>query len=286
MMLISFKGIGMIALDIDGTVTGADHKMVPQVDEYLHQLAEKGWQIIFLTGRTFSYGFEALKECTFAFYYSAYNGAETFHMPEKEMVRKHHLSASFLKDLLPLCALYQTDPLIHVGVERADACFYRPKFFDEEMLAYLAQRKSRSPEPWIAVDQFEEAAFTDFAYAKIFGSYATLTAITSELQKEEAVATSLIADPLRKEGAVLLINHWEATKGGALRDLRSLLPQGAVAIAAGDDMNDRSMLEEADVGIAMATAPKELRQIADITAPSAQEGGIIQGLREAIAKLT
>jgi hydroxymethylpyrimidine pyrophosphatase-like HAD family hydrolase len=47
-------------------------------------------------------------------------------------------------------------------------------------------------------------------------------------------------------------------------------------------MNDISLLQQADVAIAMADAPDGLKQVAHIIAGSASDNGIINALNQAI----
>ena len=47
---------GIIALDIDGTITVEHHSIEPEVVRYLSGLAAEGWKMIFITGRTPSLG--------------------------------------------------------------------------------------------------------------------------------------------------------------------------------------------------------------------------------------
>ena len=57
---------------------------------------------------------------------------------------------------------------------------------------------------------------------------------------------------------------------------------GGYVIAAGDDLNDLSMLAAADCKIVMENAPLQMHSIAHILAPSAQKQGIIAALKEAV----
>lgn len=63
------------------------------------------------------------------------------------------------------------------------------------------------------------------------------------------------------------------SKGSALKRLSRLLGISASQIVAfGDSVNDRELLAEAAIGVAMADAPEELKQTADRIAPSVAAG--------------
>ncbi len=271
---------GIIALDIDGTVTGPDHQIPEGLCDYLRGLTEASWDIIFLSGRTFSFGYEILKELDFSYHFSAYNGATTLKMPERTVVRSHLADADLVAPLAKACAGEEIDPIVHTGVESGDRAFWRPQKFDEASRAYLEERKTKTTEPWIEVESFSELDITHFAYAKVFGRREALERIAAKM-KDHPVAIDIIQDPLRRTHAVMVLTDSAATKGGALRDFREMHQDGIPAIAAGDDYNDVGMLDEADIAIVMASAPRDVIKLADITAKSLSEA-----LDEAIARTT
>ena len=78
-----------------------------------------------------------------------------------------------------------------------------------------------------------------------------------------------------------MITSKHATKGEVIKKVRSLFPKEAFFIAAGDDHNDISMLEEADFAIVMKTAPEAMMSLADFIAESAKDLGIIEALKKA-----
>lgn len=69
------------------------------------------------------------------------------------------------------------------------------------------------------------------------------------------------------------------SKGGALRQLLELEGlQGMRVYAAGDYYNDLELIRAADVGIAVANAPEEVRQAAGMVVASNEENGIAEAL--------
>jgi hydroxymethylpyrimidine pyrophosphatase-like HAD family hydrolase len=54
--------------------------------------------------------------------------------------------------------------------------------------------------------------------------------------------------------------------------------RGEKVITAGDDENDMSLFQVADIKIAMSHAPERLKEKADLIAPPTQDCGIIHAL--------
>ena len=68
-------------------------------------------------------------------------------------------------------------------------------------------------------------------------------------------------------------------KGSALKQLAEMLNISLANIMAiGDSLNDLTLLQAAGVGVAMATAPDALKEIADIIVPPSDEGGFADAI--------
>ena len=89
--------------------------------------------------------------------------------------------------------------------------------------------------------------------------------------KELAVSSSVVDN--------VEINQSKANKGEALLALGEHLGLMREQIMAfGDGLNDLSMLKEAGIGVAMANACQEAKELADWIAPSCDEDGVARGI--------
>jgi len=273
---------GVIALDIDGTVTRADHTIPVEVSSFLEQLGLDGWQIAFVTGRSFAYGFDLLQTLSFDYLFACENGATLLEMPERRVIHTLGFEMDRLPILEEVAAQFGTDILIHSGVEEGGQCYWRPDRFAEPLRSSLERRKGQTSEPWVALSDFSEAPIDHFVYVKCFGDPPMLRAFERELMARADWAISIISNPLDRSHHIALITHPDAGKGGAVRYLREHYAEGGPVIAAGDDLNDLPMLREADVAIAMGGAPKELLEVADILAAPSDQMGIIEAVTGAL----
>lgn len=263
---------GIIALDIDGTVTATYNEMTPEVAAYLEQLVKEGWQLIFITGRTFDWGYKVLQQLNVPYYFAIQNGAIVMEMPSQKIIARNYLDHS----ILPILDEISLDYAIYLGFENNDKILYRRKHFSPETLEYIDKRKAANGEDWNDVDDFDTVP-QQFTCIKYFG--ADLHSIVSKIEQRLGLHIPIIKDPFFPNICIGLGTHPEATKGNALGSF----PRNGPVIAAGDDNNDRSMLEKADIKVVMATAPRDMLMIADVIAPPADQNGIIQGLQHAIA---
>ncbi len=276
------KHIGWIALDIDGTITDKTHHAPPQVVEFLHTLVDKGWEIVFITGRTFSFGYTVVKEFDFPFYLAVQNGADILYMPQKTLISRHYLDAKAIPALEEAYRNEKEDFLLYAGFERGDFCYYRPERFSPKFAEHVKKIMSVSPEPWKAVKNFEFKDGLSFPLAKCLGAKTAMERVSNYLEAFPHISHTLIKDPFATDIYLILVTAKEATKGHALHSVKEVMGDGGPVIAAGDDLNDISMLEAADVKIVMSHAPPSMHSMATIVAEHGQEHGIIAALKQAI----
>lgn len=276
---------GVIALDIDGTVTSQTDDIPHDVIAYFYQLHQAGWLFVFITGRPFQWSIRSLHSLPFPYLLSVQNGALLLDMPQEKIIARHYLSTKLLSPMQAICLREHTDFVIYAGFEHQDQCYYRPQCLPPSLLNYLLKRTARLEEKWRAIGSFNELTFDHFAAIKCFAKEKEAFRLSSEIEKQLGLHAPPIRDPFSPEYFVVQATHPRATKGGALRDYITVSQLTGPIIAAGDDHNDVSLLKQATIKIAMANAPKALLEMADIIAPVASQKGIIQGLSKALEAL-
>jgi HAD superfamily hydrolase (TIGR01484 family) len=273
---------GIIALDIDGTITAEPNSIPIDVVDYFQELANEGWLFIFITGRTFQLANQVLNFFNFPFYMAVQNGAIILEMPSKTVIAKNYLKKDILPIMENLCQHEPTGFVVYSGFENNDLCYYRSSDFSKEILSLLKQRCIALKEEWIDLPSFDDLPIADFASVKSFGLYESALAITNQIEQLLGLHVPLMKDPFLKNYYVVQATESSVTKGSALRKFINLQSVSLKVIAGGDDNNDKSMLETADIQIVMANAPQDMLLKADVIAPPASEKGIIKGLVEAI----
>lgn len=272
---------GLIALDIDGTTTPPGQPIAQEVISFLQELVRNQWQLVFVTGRTFHFGYQVVGQLPFPYLFCVQNGAITIEMPTRTIVNKKYLESGIIPTMEHICESEPSDFIIYAGFEHEDACYFRSHQFSDELREYLKARTAKFQEKWIDVPSFDNLHIDSFASVKCFGKHASALAIAEKIEKELGLHVPLIRDPFRADIYVAQATHPSVSKGEAVRQLAEQL-QPDVIIAAGDDYNDLTMFEAADIKVVMATAPQDILALADIIAPPAEEHGIIAGLKTAI----
>ncbi len=283
MVFQSIKGI--IALDIDGTVTADTHLMDSSVIHTLNHLTEVGWQIIFITGRPYQWVSQTLSPLLFPYALAVQNGALLLEMPSKKILIRKYLTQAILLKIEEISQEQKTDYVIYSGLENEDWCYYRPAYFPPVILSYVLQRTAYLGEKWQPVENFSHLPVSKFSSIKFFAKEKQALILSQQIEAKLGLHAPPNRDPFNPDYFVIQATHAEATKGSILKTFSQLVGISRPIIAAGDDYNDQSMLQMADIKIVMANAPIELVRMADIIAPPAQQQGIVKGLQEAVNRL-
>ncbi len=278
------KHKGWIALDIDGTITDNINSIPKEVVTYLETLHDEGWKLFFITGRTFAFGHNALKALGVPYYFAVQHGADILEMPSKKLISRSYLTDKTIAILEDAYTHEKEDFVIYSGYAEGDFCYYRPKKFSKEFLDYLVLLKNLTPEPWKAVESFDFEKGLEFPLIKCIGTEEKMMRLHDLLSKHADLHVTLIKDPISRKHYLNLVTSAKATKGHALERIIALTQERGKVIAAGDDLNDITMLDVADIAIGMETGPEELKNHADIIAASASKLGIIDALKEAVRK--
>lgn len=279
--MTTFKGI--IALDIDGTITTQRHTIDREVVDFLHELMDD-FLLIFISGRTFSFARPILSHLVGNYHFAVQNGAALYQMPQVQQIKKHYLKAESIAILDPF---FKNEPgglLVESGQERDDVCYYKPADFSPQELEYIEKRISFSPETWIPLTSFNELDLEQFPVGKYFAPQNEARRVADNIRNIHKFNVIVIHDPFRDGSHLAHINHADASKGHILEEFIAMQPKKLPVIAAGDDYNDVAMFDKSDVSIVMGNAPEDIHHHADILAPPAAKQGIIHALKEAIDK--
>lgn len=275
---VKWQAMGILALDIDGTLTDELKWVAPEVVDYLHQLSERGWKIGLVTGRIFSFSWEILKAFPFPYLLGVQNGADILEMPKKKPIDRFYFSSSCLQTIR---AHAGDRILIYAGIDEGDFCYFNPKAFNEKEKHYLKKLESLGARSWKKTDL--DFLKGEFPLIKCFGDQESMQRLHDRLQGNPDFEVIMIRDPVDETLYLTLITHPMANKGTMVDFLRQHFQESFV-IAAGNDYNDLKMLKKADLAIAIETAPEEVLAASQIRALPARKLGIITALEEAISR--
>lgn len=243
--------------DLDGTLLNDAKKITASTYETLKEWTQKGHKLVLCSGRAMDsviHVRETLGLGNFPnMYLIGYNGGEIYDCETKTLLHRNALSMEAVKSCFRIAKQYdihiQTFTDTHILTEKEDEelRFYKKAIHTPVILTdNIFDHLDKEPCKCLAISLTDPQRMIDFS-----------SAITQELGQEVTAMTS----------TPYFIEMFPASsgKGSSVNWLcRHLNLPLSNALAAGDEMNDISMLQASGTGIAMKNARDFVKEIADV----------------------
>lgn len=243
--------------DLDGTLLNDNKQITPLTYETLKEWTKTGNKLVLCSGRALDsiiHVRETLGLGDFSnMYLIAYNGGEIYDCTTKSLLNRIALSFDAAKKCFEIAKKHkihiQTFSDTHIITEKEDEelIFYKkavhtPVIFTDNFMTYL----DKEPCKCLAISLHDKELMKTFSHAVSEELGAEVTVMTSTPNYVEMVPIS------SGKGFSLnwLCNHLNIPLENAL--------------AAGDEMNDLSMIEAAGIGIAMSNGRDFVKEAADV----------------------
>lgn len=267
-MTMNYENIKLIVSDMDGTLLRSNHELSPEFKEVYHQLIDKGIQFVPASGRQFysitSYFAEEQVNMPIIAEngtYVTYNGKEVFvDELDKDIVKEIILESRKIDGA-------------HLVLAGKNAAYVESK--DADFLEFFQNFYSKN----VIVDDLlaiENEQFIKIAINHPNGSEENLY---QNFKRFEANNLNIVIS-----GEVWLdIMNNGTNKGKALKELQNKLNISAEeTMVFGDYMNDIEMLKLAKYSFAMENAHPDVKAIANFEAPSNDDDGVLQIIKNLI----
>lgn len=273
---------GLIAIDIDGTLTAVRDQLSPDTIQFLQELVAQDWKLLFVTGRTLDWADKLLQALPFAYTLSVYNGAYTVERPHNTVIKKRYLAFDQAFRVMTLLKDEDVGMAFYGPADRDQRSFLYRHHASLVLATHLKARARAVQENWKEILSLSELPLDYFSAMRLFCLPNIAKKYSFAIEDTLHLTAPMMKDSYDDSFAVVQVTHKEVSKGQAMQSVMTHLGNIPLVIACGDDHNDISMLEKADVAVVMATAPVEVLRLAHIVAPPAKDNGIIQGLTNAI----
>ena len=259
----------LIALDLDGTLNNDQKVITPKTREALIKAQQQGAIVVLASGRPTSGLFGESQALDLEQYHGvllSYNGGKVIDVTTQEVLLEKAIPCSLAKKLLRHLEAFDVTPIVDNGefIYTND-----PQGFN------ISYESEGNHLPLKIVENIADAI--DFNPVKIL--------IASPHEKLVPASQNII-EPFKQDLSFIFSApfYLEATMKGIdkakslalICKKLNILPQEVMAF--GDAQNDKSMLEFAGLGVAMANATDELKAIADEITLSNNEDGIAHTL--------
>lgn len=262
----------LFALDIDGTLVGSDHKILPETREVLVAAQKKGLKVVLASGRptpgmmALSQALELEKHGGFVL---SYNGGRITNMQTGEVVHEQFLTPSEAHEVYDLAKSLGVNMMAYDGNDILTV--------DHDEYIQLESDINEMPLKEIK----------DFKAAVVNNTIKTLTTGGPErIAEVEQVYLEKFGDRFsicRSMPFFLEVMPQGINKAASLGKLLDSLGLTREDLAAcGDGFNDIEMIRFAGLGVAMDNAVEEVKAVANYVTKSNDDNGIVDVVKKFI----
>jgi hypothetical protein len=248
----------MIVTDIDGTLAHKDH-IPAEVVKTCTFLKEEGWSFHVATGRILKSALPHALRIGAVSPAIVYDGARLMDLEKGTAIREACLGGDVLS--MALASVWDAPVMLQLFSDEMIRC--RPG--DVRVAEYFRSIGIPVTQDLVSPD-VKDGYFRGIAYGA-----------PKDIQEVRQTVEKALGDraTVTMAGECFLDILPPGVSKGAALDwyLGSLPEQRRVIVAVGDHLNDKDLLERADIAVSMEDAPLEIRHVADILLPPASEGG-------------
>lgn len=256
----------LVAFDLDGTLVGRDLEIRPRVRDAIARMLAAGVQGCIVTGRMYRASVGFARALEFETPLICYQGAAILDPTTDEVLRDTPLDPDTVGEILNIAG----DAGVHMQLYRNDLYYAEQENRFSDLYASLA-----GVEPVVVPSLREAFAFSPATKAVAIDDpprAAEMAALFTQRLNSHAYVT-------RSYPEFVEILNPRVDKGEALRFVAAKLGIGMDDVAAiGDSWNDAPLLEAAGFGIAMGSAPDELRKVAKAVVGDVQADGVAEAI--------
>ncbi|PLT44991.1 HAD-superfamily hydrolase, subfamily IIB [Paenibacillus pasadenensis] len=251
----------LIAIDVDDTLLNDDLEVTPATRDALAAALERGVTVTLATGRMFASARQVAEGLALNVPIITYQGSLVKTLLDGQVLYERYVPADAAAELDRFC----TERGLHLQLYVDDRLYVRED--NDKVKAYARQ----SNIPYVVEPDFGSLLSRPLLKMLVIDEPALLDRIAAELQPLLGSRMHIT----KSKPHYLEFMHKEGTKGHALRFMAEHVGCSLdETIAMGDAWNDREMLMEAGLGVAMANAQPALKELADYVTLSNNEDGV------------
>jgi Cof subfamily protein (haloacid dehalogenase superfamily) len=256
----------LVAFDVDGTLIGRDLAISSAVREAIARMLEAGTAGCLVTGRMYRATIPFARELDFDSPLICYQGAAIIDPATDEVLAHCALGNEVVREIIEIA---ERDRM-HLQLYRNDEYYCETQNRFSELYASLSMTQ-----PIIVPSLREAFAFSPATKAVIIAD----APIAAQYAEKVRGILDGRANVTRSLPEFVEVLDPTVDKGSALRFVAKRLGvPSEETMAIGDSWNDAPLLEAAGFGVAMGSAPQELRAIADAVVGDVAHDGVAEAI--------
>ena len=263
---ISIPSFDLIAIDCDGTLLDSKGNLSTGAPEAILKAQKLGIKIALITGRSQSTLAFVLKNLNLIGPFIGSGGAYIGDLSTGEIIQQRTLPRTEVETLIRLCREF--DLILFLDHSSFMVC--------EKENENIKQQKEEHGYSWKIVPDLLQELSELPEKGLVVGEPQNLTELFNYYKNNELEVSFTFSSPTSMD-----ILPKGVSKGNALIKLAEHLQINPERIAViGDYMNDLEMFKVAGTSVAMGNAPQEVKQPADMIAPSNDKSGVAWALNQ------
>ena len=267
----------LIVFDLDGTLLNRESEISDYTSETLQLLAEKEIAYTVATGRALHSAKAILEGHRFLLPQAYKNGVVIWHPQQNRFSSGALLTTDELGHIVQACIHQGVTPFVFTLEDGQEATVYHPPLQSEverRLISNLGLEGNIRARP---LDELPaDAAIT---HVNAISQAEAIEAVLHSVNDEPYLVAYSGTAWEGRQWRWLDVHHSDATKGGAIQEMKELLGIERV-VCFGDNENDLSMFEAADESYAPENATDEIKSAATAVIGHHDEEGIAEFLRE------
>lgn len=271
--------IKVIVLDLDGTLLNSKSVISQETKQTLINLQENGYHIVLASGRPTPSVVGIAKELQmdkFDSYILTFNGAHVMNFQTEDVIHQQPLSVEAAKNILKHLETFNVTPMICINDTMYVEDVYSGMVMHQGVLKNIIEFESRIGNYKLCeVDNLHD--FLNVPLSKIL-----ITGNVNYLEDHlDQFRAPFIETNIITKSADYFVEFTDIGVDKA-RSLQTILTRLGVSnenvIAFGDGMNDYTLLQSAQIGVAMGNASQELKDASNYVTLSNDDDGIVSAL--------
>lgn len=286
----------LVVVDLDGTILNSYGEISETTKESVKKCLEKGAKIVIASGRPIDSIKTIANELEIEEYFIAGNGALIYDLKKDEIIYENYMKKEKVLEIIKICEdnsisynVYTDKTILTTNLKFNVLYYYKENLKKEEnkktnvsivenMYNYV---KNLNEEKFLKITICDESA-------TIFNS---IVRTLKEINDVEILEVSHMSRKIIKQGTEEIpieyyyteisaknVDKWDAVEYLA----RKLNIENEEIIAIGDNINDKKMIENAGLGVAMKGSAPDVINVANIVTDSNDNDGVAKILEKYI----
>ena len=284
----------LVVIDLDGTMLNSYGVVTNKTKEVIKKVEEQGIEVVIASGRPIDSIKEIAKEIESKNYFIAGNGAIIYDIKNDEIIYEKTLSKEKVLEIIKICEENSISYNIYTENEiLATSLKYNVLYYHKENLKKEESKKTKInlvKNMYDYVKNKEDARFLKITICDenktVFNS---IIRKVKEIRDIEVLEISHMSRKTIKQGTEEFeisyyyteISTGDVDKWNAIEFLMEKLKiKKEEIMAIGDNLNDKKMIENAGLGVAMGQSTPVILKLADVVTSSNDEEGISEILQK------